>query len=164
MEITWMGQYFFCPLSNTTAILSICPGNRTGVDLHGTSIYAEDINWMLWMPKCSYLLKKRKKKPATKQKKKNKSFIISKYMRTMLFHLYQLYCFPQGLPISWVTHLLEDGYVCVGFSCVYLNCPCCLSVGRSCSQHSASRSCAFGMLANSIYVTCFRLGSLRRDY
>lgn len=39
MEIARMGQYFFCPLSNPFTLET-----EGGVDLHSTSIYAEDIN------------------------------------------------------------------------------------------------------------------------
>lgn len=140
MEITWMVWYSFCPLSNTTAILSICPRNSRGCGYakHEHLCWRHQLNavtaqMLLFIKKKKRKKKRKKESPATKQKKKTSpSLSVSTW--DMLFHLYHLYC----LPCSWVTHLLEDGYVCVGFSCVYLNCPCCSSVGRSWSPHSAS--------------------------
>lgn len=146
-----MGQYFLCVVCSSIVTLSTCPGDKGGVDLNSTSIDTEDTSWILWMFECFYLLRKSSNK--TKEKKKNKSFIISKYMRHAISFT-PAALLAMGLPISWVTHSLEDGCMCVGFPVFEL------SLLFSCwswSRHSASRSYGFDMLSGSIYVTCLRL-------
>lgn len=109
IEITWVGQHFFCPLSNPSASLSVCPENRTGCGF----AQHEHLCWRLQLnaPMLFIYFKNNIKMKSQQQNKgtnqKPQPFITASRW-DVLFGSEQ----PRCIPVSPVTCSLGDGSVC----------------------------------------------------
>lgn len=130
MEITWTGQRFLCPLSNTAATLSV-PGRRGG--------------WICMAP--AFMLK-----TSLERCERANALIYYKKMPN---------AWQQNKENPSPSLSVSTGVVCV---CVCTGAvPVPAVPARERAHHSSSPSWAFAALANSVYETWFRSGSLSRD-